>query len=284
MKIIEWIVNPASFIFSSIPAVVVLLFAAALVLSATGFYRLVYFISIGYGFSIAGMAIISAVVFNYGLTWFSVLHASLLAVYGLRLGLFLLRREFQASYKKEQEEIQKEYPARKVVLKLAIWITVSLLYVIMVSPLVFHLEAVCSPVFSTITIVGLIAGFAGLGIEAAADFQKSAFKKKYPARFCDSGLYRVVRSPNYFGEILVWLGSFLAAIPFYGNDLWRWIFAATGLAVIILIMLGSAKRLEAKQEERYGADIAFKEYCRRTPILFPLVPIKSLKKLKVYLG
>jgi hypothetical protein len=49
-------------------------------------------------------------------------------------------------------------------------------------------------------------------------------------------------------------------------------------------MLGSSRRLELKQNERYGADNAYQAYARTTPILFPLVPLYSLRNLKVFLG
>ncbi len=49
-------------------------------------------------------------------------------------------------------------------------------------------------------------------------------------------------------------------------------------------MLGSARRLEIKQAERYASDPAYLDYVRRVPILFPLLPLYSLRTLRVYLG
>jgi hypothetical protein len=49
-------------------------------------------------------------------------------------------------------------------------------------------------------------------------------------------------------------------------------------------MVGSARRLELKQEERYGSDPEYRSYSRSVPILFPLVPVYSLKKARLYLG
>ncbi|RPJ06616.1 MAG: DUF1295 domain-containing protein, partial [Spirochaetaceae bacterium] len=228
MSFLDWLLNPASIWFETIPVILILLFAAGLFISAVGFVRLVWFISIGYGFSIACMAIISGAYYLPVSTVTGIFHAVLLSVYGLRLGIYLAMREIQPSYKKEQAEIKKEYPARTIFLKIVIWISVAALYVIMSAPLVFHLQAVSMSSVHPVVIIGLAVGFTGLLIESAADFQKSAAKKKNPSRYCDTGLYRIVRSPNYFGEILVWLGSFAAALPFYGSDPWRWFFALTG--------------------------------------------------------
>ena len=49
-------------------------------------------------------------------------------------------------------------------------------------------------------------------------------------------------------------------------------------------MLGSARRLELKQAERYGSDPAYQAYVRTVPILIPLLPLYSLRQLKIYLG
>ena len=57
-----------------------------------------------------------------------------------------------------------------------------------------------------------------------------------------------------------------------------------GLVCIELIMLGSARRLELKQVERYGTDAAYQAYAARVPVLLPLVPLYSLRRLRVYLG
>ena len=47
---------------------------------------------------------------------------------------------------------------------------------------------------------------------------------------------------------------------------------------------GRAKSLEEKHEKRYGADPSYRAFASKVPILFPLVPLRSLKGLKVYLG
>jgi hypothetical protein len=49
-------------------------------------------------------------------------------------------------------------------------------------------------------------------------------------------------------------------------------------------MVGASRRLELKQTARYGADSAYQAYARRTPILLPLLPLYSLRRLKVFLG
>jgi hypothetical protein len=56
-----------------------------------------------------------------------------------------------------------------------------------------------------------------------------------------------------------------------------------GTVCIVLIMMGSAKRLERSQAERYGNLPAYNEYIRTVPVLFPFVPIYTLRNVRVYL-
>jgi steroid 5-alpha reductase family enzyme len=91
-----------------------------------------------------------------------------------------------------------------------------------------------------------------------------------------------VRYPNYLGEITFWFGVFVSGTIGY-KAWWHWTTAVTGLVCIILIMMGSTKRLEKKQGERYGDDAAFKNYVQTVPVLFPWIPIYSLGNVKVYL-
>jgi steroid 5-alpha reductase family enzyme len=92
-----------------------------------------------------------------------------------------------------------------------------------------------------------------------------------------------VRFPNYFGEMVFWLGVWVSALSAYQTPL-AWALGALGFACIELVMLGSSRRLELKQSERYGADSAYQAYARTTPILFPLTPLYTLRNLKVFLG
>ncbi|MGL4649988.1 MAG: DUF1295 domain-containing protein, partial [Caldilineaceae bacterium] len=131
--------------------------------------------------------------------------------------------------------------------------------------------------------LGLLIMAVGLLLEALADAQKSAAKAAAPGRFVDSGLFGWVRCPNYLGEILFWVGNFVAAIGFLAG--WAaWAIALGGLTCLVLIMLGSAKRLEAAQDARYGALPAYRAYTQTTPVLLPFVPLYSLHGLRVYLG
>lgn len=267
----------------SLPSVAALLVGLALVISAVGFVRLVYFMTIGYAFSISAMAAATLALFGAQATWPAILHAALLGVYGLRLGVFQIVRERSPAYRLELEEIEARNKNVGTGVRVGIWISVSLLYMLMYLPGLFNLAAGAhSGAGFALAIAGPFIMLGGILLEAAADHQKSAYKREAPKRFCDIGLYRLVRCPNYLGEILFWVGSFIAGAGAFAHWL-HWATAAAGLVCIVLIMVGSTKRLEKKQMERYGADPEFQAYIQSVPVLIPFVPVYSLQKVRVYL-
>lgn len=271
-------------VLGAIPSETIWLYGIAMLISSPGFYRLVYFISVGYAFSITAMAIATAIWFRAHLELFTILHCLALGLYGIRLGSYLISREFSPSYRKELEEVQKRATNITLPKKFAIWLGVSVLYVLMFSPCLFNLQLLrtAPKTFLLSLPIGLFIMYAGLLLEALADKQKSSFKREHPKQFCNVGLYRWVRCPNYLGEIVFWVGNWVAGLSGFAH--WsHWLLSLAGLLCIILIMMGSTKRLEHKQDERYGDDPAYQEYTRSVPVLLPFVPLYSLKKVRVYL-
>ena len=252
-----------------------------LVVSALGFRRVDWFISIGYGLSIAAEAIVFSSRNAGALTPLVVAQQLLFLAYGARLSWYLVTRERSPSFTRELEASKQRSEGIVGGVKIAIWISVSALYVAMYAPGLFTLtQASTGGLWLPI---GVVIMLAGLVLEAAADAQKSRLKAANPSRFVSEGLFAIVRSPNYFGEMVFWFGAFVSGIAAY-TSLAAWLIALIGLVCIELIMLGSARRLELKQAERYGTDAAYQAYAARVPVLLPLVPLYSFKRLRVYLG
>lgn len=269
-----------------LPLAVFFLLGVCLVVSAIGFYRVVYFISIGYGFSVAAMAVASLVAVLGGVDWITWAQALLLAIYGSRLGTYLAVRERNKAYRATQEtDGDRGGPVGSGV-KVAIWVSVSALYVCMFMPslsrFVSSAMGRAEPV-AWLSIAGLCIMAAGILIEMIADSQKSRAKRIAPSKFCASGLFKMVRSPNYFGELLVWTGSLCAGASRISGWL-EWVLAIVGYVCIVLIMVGSTRRLEIKQDERYGKDPEYRRYVSTVPVLIPMLPIYSVKNAKIYLG
>ncbi len=253
-----------------------------------GFAKFVYFMSVGYGFAIAGMAIallvMSLVGFIPALGVAEYVLLALLILYGCRLSGFLLLREIKsASYRKTLGEVAgKSEKKMPFFVKATIWIGVVVLYVCQVAPISYRAISginynVTNSVLDLVfPILGAVIMVIALFIESLADYQKSAAKKVNPNRFVDTGLYRFVRCPNYLGEILFWTGVLLSgasAMSFW----WQWVIAIFGWIMIIYVMLSGAKRLEKRQTKNYGNDPEYQAYVKKTPILMHIIPIKSLQ-------
>jgi len=110
-----------------------------------------------------------------------------------------------------------------------------------------------------------------------ADAQKNAAKKKDPHMFVDSGLYSIVRCPNYFGELLLWTGVFISGLNIYSSVL-MWVIALLGYIGIIYVMFSGARRLELRQDRNYGHNPRYQKYVKTVPIIVPFLPIYSVKK------
>jgi len=264
---------------------IMLLIGMALLISSIGFYRVVYFISIGYAFSIVTMAIFTPFRHLEYITWALALQDFFLALWGLRLGIYLVKREYRSSYRKELLNIHQRSAGMSWITKTLIWVSVSILYVLMFSPSLFGLitfSVSSSWIFYFVQIAGLFVMGSGLVIEALSDKQKSDFKTQFPKQYCNVGLYRWVRCPNYFGEITFWVGNWVVGVMFYNSPM-KWIASTVGLVCILLIMMGSTKRLENTQDERYGSQPKYQDYIRTVPVLFPFIPVYSLKKVRVFL-
>ncbi len=251
-----------------------IIFAAALLCCCMGFKRFVWFMSIGYGYAVAGIAAASLI---YGgvngiLTWPVALGNIVMAAYGIRLGTFLLKREMgNKAYRKILDsKVGKEPP---FFVKIIAWLFMGALYVCETAGLHFRMTNATKD--DAVLIIGIIIMALGAILEAVADMQKSAQKAKNPDMVATEGLYKIVRCPNYFGEVLFWTGVFVSGLPAYTGAL-QWIIALIGYIGIIYVMVDGARRMEKGHIARYGTKPAYQTYADKTPILIPLIPLYHL--------
>lgn len=252
------------------------------VLSAVGFYKFVYFLSIGYGFAVAGGGIAIFVMALVNPTeapiWILLIQAALFVAYGVRLSGFLLVREIKsASYKKTFQEVSGGGKKMPFFVLFTIWISVTVLYVAQVSPMLFRYDNGASDL--VLPLIGIVISILGLVLESVADNQKSAQKKVRPDMVATEGLYKLCRCPNYLGEIIFWTGVFIAGITAYAT-VGQWITAILAYVCIVYIMFNGAQRLEKRQMGRYGENEEYNNYANKTPIIIPFLPIYHLNKKK----
>lgn len=256
-------------------------FLVALAVCLVGFYKYVYFLSIGYGFAVLGIGVTMAIMGAMGIFNMSLPHyilCVLFVIYGFRLSGFLLIREIKnASYRKTLKEATGEESAMPIFVKVAIWVCVAALYVAQTSPVFFRVYN--GGEVSGFTWAGIIICIAGIVLETIADNQKSAQKKVRPDMVATQGLYKMCRCPNYFGEIIFWTGIFVSSLDIL-NGVGQWLMALISYICIVFIMFNGAQRLEKRQMARYGNNKEYNDYANKTPIIIPLLPIYHLNKVE----
>jgi len=253
------------------------LFLAAMVISSIGFKNYVWFISLGYGFSIAGEGLLMLILYGQSLSIGTVICCVLFILYGLRLGGYLAIRELKSSsYKKNMTGEIKDGKSVPFGVKIAIWVTCAALYVTQISGVFYRL--VNNAGSNVWVYVGAVVMVLGVVLESAADIQKNNAKKVNPKRFVDTGLYRIVRCPNYLGEMIFWTGVLISGIGAVTG--WQWLIVAIGYIGIIFVMFSGARRLEIRQNKNYGNDPEYQKYVKTVPILLPFIPLYSVEKHK----
>ena len=118
----------------------------------------------------------------------------------------------------------------------------------------------------------------GFGIEIAADRQKANFRRnpQNKEKFITVGLWSLSRHPNYFGEIVLWLGIAVVALPTLEG--WQYVTLISPVFVaFLLIKVSGVKLLEKSGMERWGEDPAYRNYVASTPSLVPFSRIKNIQ-------
>ena len=259
-----------------------ILYIVCAVMCAAGFSNFVYFLSVGYGLAVAGGGIAVFIMYLINPTetpvWLVLIQMLLFVAYGARLSGFLLIREFKnASFRKTdvaKESLAKNDEKKMPIFVLVfIWIFVAALYVMQVSPVLFRWRNASTDL--VVPIIGIVISVCGLLLESLADKQKSAQKKVNPKMVATQGLYKLVRCPNYLGEIIFWTGVFVAGLTTY-QGVGQWIFAVLAYIAIVYIMFNGAQRMEKRQMKQYGHLKEYNEYADKTPIILPFLPIYHL--------
>lgn len=113
----------------------------------------------------------------------------------------------------------------------------------------------------------------GFVVEVVADQQKRAFKKdsQRETDFITSGLWAWSRHPNYFGEITLWCGIALIALPALSG--WQYLTLISPVFVIVLLTrISGVPMLERRADKTWGADPVYQRYKESTPVLIPRPP------------
>ncbi len=124
--------------------------------------------------------------------------------------------------------------------------------------------------------IGIAVWAAGMLIEIVSDRQKSKFRSD-PAnkgRFITTGLWAWSRHPNYFGEIVIWIGMAIIALPVLQG--WQYVTLISPVFVTFLLTkVSGVPMLEESADERWGGEEEYEAYKRNTPVLIPRPPASA---------
>ena len=252
-----------------------------------GFKSFMYIVTTGYNVCVAVQAIIVLVLYrdvimdpsNRIHSILLVCHAVISITYAVRLASFVIIRSKRSSY--NESEKPHSVPTPRPYVLLPMMFMCGCIYFFQTSPLLAHARSIKmhNPINIPIRVLGLVIMLTGFLIESIADAQKKAIKKEHPKLFCSTGIFKMVRMPNYFGEMLFWTGSLVAAFA-SKMEVPIMVSSILGTTCSVFIMFSSGARLDKKQLKNYGSNPDYLEYRKKTPVLIPFIPLYSLTSEK----
>lgn len=194
--------------------------------------------------------------------------AAMVALWCTRLGLFLFTRVRRDGEDRRFRHIKVNWSSFLVA-----WTTQGLWVVLTAASALAIITASRRAAPDAFLYVGAAVWLAGFLIEVVADGQKKAFRAD-PAnreKFITTGLWAWSQHPNYFGEIMLWTGMTIMAIPVLDGLQWMALVSPV-FVFLLLTRISGVPLLRRQAKTRWGEDPAFQAYVRSTPILFPRPP------------
>ena len=192
----------------------------------------------------------------------------LVATWAIRLGAFLFLRVRKAGRDDRFDDIKRSFPRFLLAWTLqGLWISVTM------GAALAAMTSTSATSLGAPGWIGVAIWLIGFGIEATADEQKRRFKKGSPGgqEFIRTGLWAWSRHPNYFGEIVLWIGVAVLAGPALRG--WQCVTLISPLFVYLLLTrISGIPILEQRADARWGGRADYEDYKRRTPALFPRPP------------
>lgn len=206
-----------------------------------------------------------------GLTYRDLLIAGVIFVWALRLGSFLFMR-----IKKQGKDVRFDRIKQNFWRFLLTWTLQGLWVFLTLAMALAAITSEVKPPLDAWVWLGLAIWVFGFALEVAADRQKTVFRRdqRNAGRFITSGLWSWSRHPNYFGEMILWIGVAVMALPVLSG--WQWVALISPVFVIFLLTkVSGIDMLEAQGLLRWGDDPNYRAYLARTSKLIPRRPLPA---------
>lgn len=216
---------------------------------------------------LAAASYLTVISTNNNLQLRSIIAISLVFIWALRLGVFLFIRVLRVGEDRRFREVKQNFS------KFLVWWSVSALWVFLTAA--NALTMIINNVSSTDDLYfyfGLLLWLIGFSFEVIADEQKRRFKsdKNNKDAFISSGLWRFSRHPNYFGEILLWVGMAIIALPTLIG--WQYVTLISPIFIYLLLTrVSGVNLLEERADQKWGGTEEYDLYVERTPELIPFI-------------
>jgi steroid 5-alpha reductase family enzyme len=212
-----------------------------------------------------------AILFTVDISLRDILLALFVWIWAFRLGSFLFVRVKKAGSDGRFDLMKKDFWWF-----LMTW-TIQGLWVFLT--LAMALAAITSEskmAIDIFAVVGTLIWIFGFSIEVVADQQKTNFKDDpdNKDKFITVGLWSWSRHPNYFGEMVLWIGIAVIAFPILIG--WQLVALISPIFVIFLLTrISGITMLESRGYKKWKDDPAYIDYLERTSVLVPFPPKKN---------
>lgn len=206
-----------------------------------------------------------AVFFSKGADGRSILLAALVVIWAIRLGSFLFGRIQKAGKDDRFDEIKPSF-----IRFLNVWTIQGLWVTFTMAAALVAITTTSRKELDLFAIIGFLVWIFGFAIEVIADSQKRRFSAnpENKGKFIQTGLWSRSRHPNYFGEIIVWVGVAMIALPVLQG--WQWVALISPVFVTLLLTrVSGVPLLENKADKKWGGQADYESYKKNTPVLIP---------------
>jgi steroid 5-alpha reductase family enzyme len=206
-----------------------------------------------------------AVLFSANVDARAILLYAMVLIWAVRLGAFLFTRIRKAGKDDRFDDLKPSF-----IRFLNVWTIQGLWVTFTAAAALIAITSANRKTLDVFALVGVLLWLLGFITEVVADAQKTRFNANpvNKGKFIQSGLWSRSRHPNYFGEILLWIGVAVVALPVLQG--WAWVALVSPFFVaLLLIRVSGIPLLEQKADKKWGGQPDYEAYKKRTPVLIP---------------